>query len=252
MASVSALIPEEEDEGSSVGGAVDMRTLALAMRFCEHARQEDAKDPEWSQGIFKSFARHYASMGADPGPPRTQAARDADLLVVRTYDAHFRSFSRLNASITLDLQALRESWVSTGPFAGERRFEIFDRCVASRAWRAAPPSPDLEGFRVYTCEFSGVASADTWVYYFGHRATDRVKPLKARLDRTCFALVVRRILAYAHFTAHMTQHRDFYPGYTDAQRLDIYAKELRDLRGAVLSLMRERPSRVEQRALGPG
>jgi hypothetical protein len=220
-----------------------LNTLALAMRFAEHVAEKESVDKEWSRALYECFERHAA---AADGSEATRTKQERDAAVVALYSEVFKGFTRLNARIANDLSTLRASWVSAAPLPGNKRLEVFDRCVASRLVRVL--SAKGRKRKLQQCEFSGVVSTDTQLYRFGHAPTDLAPTLTARVDRQCFYYVVRPILAYAHFASHMATHKHAYPGLSDKERLRTYARELQELRAAVMALVKVRPSVLESEA----
>ena len=207
-----------------------MRTLAAAMRFAERAAEMERVAPGWSRAVC---ARVLASAKAEHATEDDAAAAACEGEVLR-------HVTRFGVAISEDLARLRECWARAlektreggGPTAGGRkRLQVFDWCTVSWSVRVLSKTPGYT-----TCQFSGVPTWDAVVAEFGHAETDGAPPIRAHIDRQALDQIVRPIMAYAHFLAHMAQHTHMYDGLTEAQRLEAYHAEFVELRRFVRAL----------------
>lgn len=218
-----------------------MFLLDAAAQFAWHVADEDVVRAVWSRELVEKLEKAAkreedtlaGALVVDPGALTSHEAG-----VQQVYATIFLSVSRFQSRIARDLANLRDSWRVDGA-PGRLRFALFDHFCASRVVRMAPVSDADAQYGI--CDFTGLPTADSREYVFGHLATDQVPPVRARIDRHAFQEVVRPLMLYAHFTAHMAAHADeLYPNHTHEQKLCAFADELVELRDLVKALTKTR------------
>ena len=217
------------------------------MRFAWHVAKRERGAPNWSQQTYFKL-RNVAT--------REQTVPDAAMKhedeTCEWYGHIFVCLGRFDLRIADDLANLRASWTAAKA-PGPLRLAIFDRVVTSRFVSLVPSPPNNGGGGgggLQFCDFTGLPTTDSAVFSFGHKPTDRVEPLRARVDRHVFFGVVRPILIYAHFVSHMATHTDaLYGNMNEDQKLDAFARELAELRRLVAALTLTRACDRERETL---